>query len=812
MSDNVGNVSLGVNLDKSDLKKSLVGLEKQTTSGLKGAFSGSGIASVFSKLGALAAGAFAVGSIVKFGASAIKLGSDLAEVQNVVDVTFGSMSGQINAFAQSAMTSFGLSETATKRYTGTMGAMLKSMGLGVDKAADMSMAMTGLAGDFASFYNLDADEAFSKIRAGISGETEPLKQLGINMSVANLEAFGLSQGINKSYNAMTQAEQALLRYNYLMQVSADAQGDFARTSTSWANQTRVLKLQWDSFKASFGQGLINMFSPILVGINRIMGGLIKLGSMFSAFTAALFGTQKAAGGLGQSLAGIANSGGEAADGQSALADATKSAGKAAGGSIMSFDQLNVMQDTSAGGSEGAGGAGAAFEIPGATANDGAGEVKAFSGIEAAAQKTRAALAGFGQFFTGLFKTEIMPVAKMFGDFFTGSIIPRLKQSWDTLFPKLQETASIGFGLVKNVAGDFWTSFKNNLPDALAQWSRWFGNISDVFDEGVGTWLDIFNSGLGTLQEWWSEWGKGLLDGTWKTVIGIWDTVNLFFEQWIKPIFSMAMKAVKDVWDNSFKGMFKSVLDFVATAIDGANQLWQKFIKPLVDFVIVTLAPNFKIGFKMILDIVVAVFKTIGGIFDGFFKILRGAIDFIVGIFTGDWKKAWGGITTIVDGQMKIVRSIWDGLVGIVKAPLNALISAFNGAIGKMNKISVKIPDWVPTFGGKTFGLKLPTIPALAEGGIVSQPTLAMVGDNKRSAEAVAPLSDLMSMIKAAVGSSSGNAEMTRQMAEMVKLLRQLVELGDPVIYLYLDNLFAAMTKTSMRKNARAGRMRLATGG
>ncbi|NCB00428.1 MAG: hypothetical protein EOM70_13780, partial [Clostridia bacterium] len=345
MSDNVGNVSLGVNLDKSDLKKSLVGLEKQTTSGLKGAFFGSGIASVFSKLGALAAGAFAVGSIVKFGASAIKLGSDLAEVQNVVDVTFGSMSGKIDSFAQSAMTGFGLSETSAKRYTGTMGAMLKSMGLGVGQAADMSMAMTGLAGDFASFYNLDSEEAFAKIRAGISGETEPLKQLGINMSVANLEAFGLSQGIAKSYNSMTQAEQALLRYNYLMQVSADAQGDFARTSTSWANQSRVLKLQWDSFKASFGQGLINMFSPILVGINRIMGGLIKLRSMFSAFTAALFGTQKAAGGLGQSLAGIANSGGEAADGQSALADATKSAGKAAGGSIMSFDQLNVMQDT-----------------------------------------------------------------------------------------------------------------------------------------------------------------------------------------------------------------------------------------------------------------------------------------------------------------------------------------------------------------------------------------------------------------------------------------------------------------------------------
>ena len=131
----------------------------------------------------------------------------------MVDVTYGAMSGSVSQWSQNAMTQYGLSETAAKRYTGTMGAMLKSMGLGVGTAADMSQNIAGLAGDFASFYNLDSEEAFSKIRAGISGETEPLKQLGINMSVANLEAYALSQGISKSYQAMGQAEQALLRYN-----------------------------------------------------------------------------------------------------------------------------------------------------------------------------------------------------------------------------------------------------------------------------------------------------------------------------------------------------------------------------------------------------------------------------------------------------------------------------------------------------------------------------------------------------------------------------------------------------------------------
>ena len=188
------------------------------------------ISSSMSKIGKLLAGAFAVAKLVQFGKECIELGSDLSEVQNVVDVTFGSMAEDVNQFAKTAITQLGLSETSAKQYTSTMGAMLKSMGLTTKEALTMSKTITSLSADMASFYNLDPEVAFEKIRSGISGETEPLKQLGINMSVANLQAYAMAQGISKAYSKMTQQEQALLRYNYLLSVTADAQGDFARTS------------------------------------------------------------------------------------------------------------------------------------------------------------------------------------------------------------------------------------------------------------------------------------------------------------------------------------------------------------------------------------------------------------------------------------------------------------------------------------------------------------------------------------------------------------------------------------------------------
>lgn len=226
---------------------------------------------------------------VAFGVKSIDLASDLSEVQNVVDVTFGDSADKVNEWAEKAGAAYGMSELAAKQYASTIGAMLKSMGMSADATEEMSLALTGLAGDMASFYNLDASEAFEKLRAGISGETEPLKQLGINMSVANLEAFALSQGIETAYDSMTQAEQATLRYQYIMQAAADAQGDFSRTSDSLANQQRILQMEVETLSADLGTALLPVALEVVSGLRSMVQWASENGNTLGIMAIAVAG-------------------------------------------------------------------------------------------------------------------------------------------------------------------------------------------------------------------------------------------------------------------------------------------------------------------------------------------------------------------------------------------------------------------------------------------------------------------------------------------------------------------------------------------
>lgn len=227
----------------------------KAVSGIVGKLTAAGVAAIF----------------MKWGKAAIEAASDLQEVQNVVDVTFGDSANQIESWAKKAGKQYGLTETAAKKYTSTIGAMLKSQGLADDEIVQTSTDLAGLTADMASFYNLNFDEAFQKIRSGISGETEPLKALGINMSAANLEAFRLSKGIEKAYSAMSQSEQTMLRYQYLMQATADAQGDFARTSDGYANAARRVETAMETIKTKAGEILL----PFIADATSQIAGLLE---------------------------------------------------------------------------------------------------------------------------------------------------------------------------------------------------------------------------------------------------------------------------------------------------------------------------------------------------------------------------------------------------------------------------------------------------------------------------------------------------------------------------------------------------------
>lgn len=316
----------------------------------------SGITGLAKKAGAALAGAFAVSKIVDFGKKCLELGSDLAEVQNVVDVTFPNMTAQVDEFVKSAAQSFGLSETMAKRYTGTFGAMAKAFGFTEKQAYEMGTTLTGLAGDVASFYNLSQDEAYTKIKSVFTGETESLKDLGVVMTQTALDSYAMANGFGKTTSKMTEAEKVALRYAFVQDQLLAAQGDFARTSGSWANQVRILQLQFDSLKASIGQGLINLFTPIIKTVNTLIGKLATLANAFKSFTELITG-QKSSGSstVASPVSDLANTAGDAEDGlenASGAADdlskSTNNVGSAAKKaakqlrSLMGFDQINKL--------------------------------------------------------------------------------------------------------------------------------------------------------------------------------------------------------------------------------------------------------------------------------------------------------------------------------------------------------------------------------------------------------------------------------------------------------------------------------------
>ena len=226
----------------------------------------------------------------KFIKSALELASDLEEVQNVVDMTFGSMSDSVNKFSKNAISQFGLSETIAKRYSGTFGAMAKSFGFSTEEAVKMSTALTGLTGDVASFYNLESDVAYTKLKSVFTGETESLKDLGIVMTQTALDQYALEQGYSKTTKEMTEQEKVALRYKFIMDKLSIASGDYARTSDSWANMTRTAKLELQSLAAEIGSELMPaakvIFSYVTAGIKTVLAWVKPVATSISSMVVA----------------------------------------------------------------------------------------------------------------------------------------------------------------------------------------------------------------------------------------------------------------------------------------------------------------------------------------------------------------------------------------------------------------------------------------------------------------------------------------------------------------------------------------------
>lgn len=651
-----------------------------------------GISSMAKKAGVAFAAAFGVKKTVDFGKQCLELGSDLAEVQNVVDVTFPGMTAQVDKFAKSAAQSFGLSETMAKQYTGTFGAMAKAFGFTEQQAYDMGSTLTGLAGDVASFYNLSQDEAYTKLKSVFTGETESLKDLGVVMTQTALDSYALANGFGKTTSAMTETEKVALRYRFVQDQLSAAQGDFLRTSDSWANQVKILKLQMQSFMATIGQGLINLFTPVIKVINIVLGKLATLANAFKSFTELITGKKSSGTDSGiaatAEAAGTANEGLEgAADSASNLANNTSKAGQAAQKTakqmkaLMGFDKINKAdsQESTSAGTD------SATPSSGSTGTLGSGVdfgnlAKGDDVISKTDKKMSALLArckelaklfkkgfeiGFGnsQKKIDSINRSAKNIGKNLKEIFTDkAVVNAANRCADNISLSLGKitgsTARIGLTLADNLIGgvDKYLSKSKNyikkriisLFDVTADIAKLSGDfavaLADIFDVFSGSDAKAIT---GDIIQVFSDGFLGAADLVLKFKR---DFISLFTLPIVQNVdkISTTLENMLSRWRIVFDTLSQSVTD----TFDKINQVYDQYVKPFVD------------------SITQGISDILGVFLDAYNTYISPVLDYLAVKFSAVWTEH---IQPAIDGLLELLGKVFENLQALWETLLEPFV-------------------------------------------------------------------------------------------------------------------------------------------
>ncbi len=784
-----GKVVISTALDNKGLEKGI--------SNISGSLGG--LKSVLGKLGGVVAAAFSIKAIIDFSKAAIDLGSDLEEVQNVVDVSFGSMAGACEEFASTAITKFGMSELAAKQTASTYMAMAKGMGVAEGAASDMSITLAGLSGDVASFYNLDQEDAAKKLQGVFTGESEALKSLGVVMTQTNLKQFALEKGMNANIEAMSQAELVALRYAFVTDALSLAAGDFERTQDSWANQTRILSMQWQQFMGIIGQTLTTVLTPAIKLLNSLVTVLINVAQKIQTVVANLFGKA-----VTQTNA-VAESAAAGAAAQEDLADGVTKAGKAAKKSLAGFDQLNILQSPDSG-SDSAGAGGGAGSIPDISGGTVTVSSEVQDDITPKIQALIEKIKGFGE----EIKTAFMPSISAWSEAFSGlgpsieSAGSRISTAWTTL----KDTALVPFGtyittdFIPSIVNDFSTTFApifaDVMPVAMDIWTTDFENSCLLIQEYCGI-LQLAYEGVKTtfsdmcesISTNWDTYGGDLLQGFTDFKNGLWETWWYIYDNIINPVITACSETLTWLWDEHLKPLWDDIVEFVLSVSENILALWNGFLKPVIDWIVAYLAPIVTNVINGIVDAVAIVIAVVSDVVGGILTFLDGLIQFVVGVFTLDWERAWGGVVKMFEG-------LWNGIVGIVKGVVNSIIWVINqliaaiysgvaGIVNGLGKTVEKIGDLL----GKDWGFSLPTrapkIPYLAQGAVLppNKPFMAVVGDQKHGTNIEAPLATIQEAVAAVMEDNTAammaGFEALLRENEALRRTVECIEIGDDVI-------------------------------
>lgn len=686
---------------------------------------------------------------------------------NLFTASMGKYAKEAQGYAESVGEVMGIDPAKWMRNQGVFNTLLTGFGSVSDRAYLMSKNLTQLGYDISSFYNTSVEDAMQKLQSGISGELEPLRRLGYDLSQAKLEQTALTLGIEKSVSAMTQAEKAELRYYAIMTQVTTAQGDMARTLEAPANQLRIFKAQIEMTTRSIG----NIFIPILMKLLPIAIAIAKAIRKLADAIAKLFGFELS----DIDTSGVKNLASGAEDTAAGLYDAT-SAAKELKKSVMGFDELNILNGNTASGSDSAGvsgGSGFDFDLPeydflGAAVG---------TQIDEVTQKLKNALPWILAIGAGLAAWKLGPklgldfqktIGLAVGIFGALTLVQNIL---DSIVNGVTEENMNGmiFGMTLAITGLYValgpvaggiTAIVSGLAVLAvafidAEKSGWnFQNqmlaIAGILATGVGIGIltgSFIPALIGMIAALIlsvttaTGHGEELISGVKETLKGFIDFFAGIFTgdtertaAGIAGIFGGLKVAIGSVIDG--------IRDFLNGLLDWIDQKTNGKLKPIIT------------GIKAIVTAVFGNIKqTIGNVIDEIKTIFSGLIKFISGVFSGDFDKAWEGVKDIFKG-------IWNTMIDLLNGAINIIIKGLNWLIKQMNKISFNVPSWVPFVGGKSIGVNISYIsenvlPRLAKGAVIpaNDEFLAVLGDQSHGNNIEAPEGLIRKIVREESGGS-----------------------------------------------------------
>lgn len=602
---------------------------------------------------------------------AIDISSSLTEVENVVRQTFGKYESLINNFAKTSIEKFGMSELSAKQFASRFQAMGTALDIPQGKMANMSIRLTELAGDMASFYDVSQEDIAKSLQSVFSGTTAPMRRYGIDLTQATLKEWALKQGLDANISSMTQAQKAMLRYQYVLAHTTNITGDFARTADTWHNQITMLRENFKALGAVVGGGLINAFKPFIKVLNAVLQKVISFAEMVTNALGSIFGWKYEAS-KGAGISGLADDIGSASDGMDDLSDAAGSAGKNTGGiaknakkakkeiqqATRAFDELKVISkqskdNTSGSGSGGSGGSGGGSGSGGS----GGGDTGKLVQTDTIFKK---------------FKSDIKDLEGL-GKAISGALINAMQGiEWDEVYAK---ASGFGSGLAKFLNGLFEGQKGTTL----------FGETGKLIANSLNTVLHGLDS-FGTTFNW-KQFGNSIADG-----------INKFFQNfdfallaqtlntWVQGVFDTVTTALskiswKDIWNGAKE--FLSNLDVETVAIIIGAVTIKKIGKVIFGAGILS-----KLGLLIKGGIVSAIVSALGaekGTSIGaalFGAIKRGISGFVTkiglvieGLFSGmNFSEA---LASVFGGSASTISSVASAIGGIVSVVTGAFTAIYN---------------------------------------------------------------------------------------------------------------------------------------